>query len=219
MTKKRFGKVYAVFFNDGWVKVGKSMQPESRLQPHIFVSRMRGADLVEMHISKPLIDYSAAEAALIGYCAEKYTKAVGSEWFSNVNREELKNWMNSVFIEIGDEEMAAIKADDNSELSDAMDKALGITEFKRWGQSVRMANVLEQLYLGDFYGWPIFEQKDGAWSQFKLSASITIHQLGDEEIADLFSICVTDPMAGLNIVFGKTVKAIQAFKAHCEESS
>ena len=200
MMDKRFGKVYAVFFNDGWVKVGRSMNPESRLRPHVLVSRMRGADLVEMHISSPLRDYAKAEADLISYCTARYEKTVGSEWFSNVDREELKSWMDSAFVVADSDDHAAIMADTHVELSQDLDKAMGITEAKRWGQSVRMANVLEQLYLGDLYGGPLFEQKDGAWSQFKLSASIAIHQLDDGEIADLFSICATDPQAGLDLV-------------------
>lgn len=72
--------VYAVLFNNGVLKVGRSAKPETRIKNHIDAASRHMIGYSVFMISEPVEDGRRAEAELIEYCSRTHKKT-GNEYF------------------------------------------------------------------------------------------------------------------------------------------
>lgn len=77
--------LYVCHFSNGHIKVGRSIDPKSRIAAHAERVACVGIELIEHHIA-PCVGYSApVETELIRKCAELATARHKNEWFSGVD--------------------------------------------------------------------------------------------------------------------------------------
>lgn len=77
--------LYVCLFSNGHIKVGRSINPESRIAAHADRVSCMGIELVE-HKTFPCVGHVIpAEAELIDFCASKASKVNKNEWFVGVD--------------------------------------------------------------------------------------------------------------------------------------
>lgn len=77
--------LYVCLFSNGHIKVGRSINPESRIAAHADRVSCMGIELVE-HKTFPCVGHVIpAEAELIDFCASKAAKVNKNEWFVGVD--------------------------------------------------------------------------------------------------------------------------------------
>lgn len=195
VARFREGKVYALLFSDGWIKVGRGRNPECRILAHSTASGMRNATLVKTTVSGSLIDSAYAEAELIKFCAEQGSAVHGREWFVGVDYDQLVALIDTRFQ--GDSPAsidAARRAQD--EMAEQMLSSIfgghrkaavpDLAEQKKWMESLAYARLLDRIFLDDGYSGWLFEPSDSGMSNFGNYASLVIHELPVDEVADLF---------------------------------
>lgn len=195
VARFREGKVYALLFSDGWIKVGRGRNPDDRVQAHKTASGMRGATLVKVMTSGTLIDSAYAESELIKFCSEHGRAVHGREWFAGVDYDLLIAVISDRFR--GDPPAAidaARRAQSNrfekmlSSVFEPRNQAVAPdpAEQKKWIESLAYARLLDRIFLDDGYSGWLFEASDSGMSNFGNYASLVIHELPDDEVADLF---------------------------------
>lgn len=98
MIENKFSKnaepayVYAVLFNDGVVKVGRTHNPKLRIKSLRDNLNLHGipVKVVDSSVSVHVIDGRKAEDYLISLCLSLGHQYKGKEWFYNLNFNELK---------------------------------------------------------------------------------------------------------------------------------
>lgn len=73
--------IYVVEFTSGSVKVGQTGNPNKRIGQHSMAAQAHGHSASRTWVSGPHIEYVANEAALIAFCEERWSVAVGHETF------------------------------------------------------------------------------------------------------------------------------------------
>jgi predicted GIY-YIG superfamily endonuclease len=73
--------VYVLEFTSGTVKVGQTGNPANRFKEHGHAAQAHGHSVIRSWTSVPCTEFKANEDALIAFCAERWTSAVGREAF------------------------------------------------------------------------------------------------------------------------------------------
>jgi predicted GIY-YIG superfamily endonuclease len=73
--------VYVIEFTSGTVKVGQTRDARRRIGEHSKAAQAHGHTAARTWVSVPHTGYSANESALIAFCEERWTTAVGREAF------------------------------------------------------------------------------------------------------------------------------------------
>jgi len=87
------GYIYAIFFDNGLVKVGKSKNNvKSRLSFHKKIVSLLGASVLYSTNKDVFSFYSGAEKELISFCRSNFSQAnhIGKEWFFAPNKYDRK---------------------------------------------------------------------------------------------------------------------------------
>jgi hypothetical protein len=77
--------IYVAKFSNGVIKVGRSVDPVSRIAQHEARVACMGVTLVEWTHYECVGSASSAETRLIEWCAERATRRFHSEWFEGVH--------------------------------------------------------------------------------------------------------------------------------------
>lgn len=141
--------VYVLQFSSGTVKVGQTKSPESRLSQHAEEARRHGCTVVQSWVSPPHVGHGANEKALIKFCATRWAKATGSEYFAGASFEQTVEYAKSLpFRQLTAEEEARLRAAEN-ERADIAVRAL-----RNWPVAPRAASFLpSQLQLRMGANW------------------------------------------------------------------
>lgn len=196
------GYVYAVLFSDGWVKVGRGRDAYARINTHKSISRMRGAEIVDFKVSGMLVDSKDAEKKLLALCESYGSSVHGNEWFAGVDFERLCCVIDSEFSGDSEEQFEEYRAAFDGRMS-VFDKVLASSSralsdllgrrHLAWDLACSHASIIEQIYLDDWFGGPIFEKKEPGGSYFHLIASISMYEATNEMMADIYSKAVNYP--------------------------
>lgn len=225
VSRFREGRVYAVLFSDGWLKVGRGRDPQSRISSHACASGMRNATVDRSVVSGVIADSRAAEAALIAFCAERGKNVHGREWFTGVDFEDVCGLFEQSF-KGDDAEFLSQAKKLQSERTENMlsdifsrvqpDSAAVTTEFEesaKWFVSLAYARILDRIYRDDMYdGW-LFEVGETGMTNFGHYAALTVHRLDEGEIADLFYRASTNPGEALDQIVSSAQSMVAAFSA------
>lgn len=80
------GAIYAIQFDSGLVKVGKSLTPEARIESHARSGAMHGRKIVNSWFSDLHNEYGFNEKMLIEFCSQIWGRAsYGMEWFQDAD--------------------------------------------------------------------------------------------------------------------------------------
>lgn len=77
--------LYVCHFSNGHIKVGRSINPASRIASHVERVSCVGIELIEHHSALCVGRSAPAEAELISKCAELATAQYKNEWFSGID--------------------------------------------------------------------------------------------------------------------------------------
>jgi len=77
--------LYVCHFSNGHIKVGRSINPQSRIANHAERVACFGVELVEHHIAECSGLVNPAELSLIKWCDEVSTSKHQNEWFTGVD--------------------------------------------------------------------------------------------------------------------------------------
>jgi len=217
--KRQIGYVYAVEFEDGLIKVGRSrFSPGDRIKTHALVGQIRGTKPKRSIVSARTKNNIESENLLINLCSKIGTQAFGREWFYGVNFEQLNSIIGSIS-ECSDQDVKAENAAVNASVqrvSDFFRPKSPVTNHEdgqRWSDALSRGQLLEAIFLGNTFSGPLFRPsgKSGL-SNFALSASIAIYGMSLEECADLFCQSCDHPELMVGKIFKaarKTAKKIQ----------
>ncbi len=86
--------LYVAAFSNGHIKVGRSVEPLSRIASHAHRVSCVGIDLLEHHIVECVGCCASAEAALIERCTLKAITKYKLEWFAGLNFAVVCEWAN-----------------------------------------------------------------------------------------------------------------------------
>lgn len=89
MAEHSEGYVYVLLFMNGVVKVGRTVNPTTRIDSHRHTGDAHGNPLTNYWVSKKLVNMEEAEHRLIAYCEDRGTSVAGKEWFRAVPYMEL----------------------------------------------------------------------------------------------------------------------------------
>ena len=81
--------VYVCQFSNGIIKVGRSIDPHSRVANHIDRVSCVGIQLEESRVYACVSDAIYAERELIAYCSGNAISRIKSEWFDGLNFEDV----------------------------------------------------------------------------------------------------------------------------------
>ena len=98
MRAQTAGRVYAVQFSTGVVKVGQTKQPKARLADHAKTAQAHGHTVHESLLSPPHTNYLANELALIAFCSSRGTLIAGREYFDDCDMEEVARFFGELTI-------------------------------------------------------------------------------------------------------------------------
>lgn len=84
--------LYVCLFSDGHIKVGRSIDPASRIASHAERVSCLGVDLVESHQTQQVDQIVKREAALIDLCANAASGRHKSEWFLGLMFDAVRGW-------------------------------------------------------------------------------------------------------------------------------
>ncbi len=85
--------LYAIEFESGIVKVGKSSRARQRIAEHVAQMSCAGLALVREEIALCIGNASSAESVLIGRCAAVASSQRRREWFTGLQFDEVVRWM------------------------------------------------------------------------------------------------------------------------------
>lgn len=77
--------LYVCLFSNGHIKVGRSIDPASRIASHQSRVSCFGVQLAEYVTIPCALDVKAAEAALIDWCTEYAEERFAQEWFAGLD--------------------------------------------------------------------------------------------------------------------------------------
>ncbi len=229
VARFREGKVYAVLFSDGWLKVGRGRDAQSRINSHIGTSSMRGAKFVRSITSGVLADSGAAENALIAYCAAAGTNVHGREWFTGVDFDDVKEFFSLHLAGDTAEFLESAKKAQVKRVDAMLDAVFGrsgldrspgekeLADQQRWNASLTHARILDRIYRDDMYGGWLFETSASGMSNFFNYAALTVNTLDEGEIADLFYGAATRPSEALEQVVSTAQALIAAYAAEVNQ--
>lgn len=86
--------LYVCHFSNGHIKVGRSVDPKSRIASHADRVSCVGIELIEHHIAECVGHSIPAEAALIEKCTELASKRLKNEWFQGLEFTEVCEFAN-----------------------------------------------------------------------------------------------------------------------------
>lgn len=90
--------LYACHFSNGAIKVGRSIDPASRIATHVERVACVGIELVE-HQALPCIALSvSAERALLDKCRTAAGRTLATEWFDGLSFIDVCEWMHELCI-------------------------------------------------------------------------------------------------------------------------
>jgi hypothetical protein len=196
------GQVYVARFSDGWVKVGRGRDAKSRITTHTASSAMRGATLIESHISGQVLDSVAAEVELIEICGGVQTAIHGREWFLRPDYTAL--------VSIIDQKYSGDPAEWFSSHRDAVDaqtekvfnflrnpvpqvSAFTEQDMADWSSALDHAAVLEQIYLEVSYGGELFSKVEKGYSAFFLMAALALWKSPPHAVAVTYWSAFNEP--------------------------
>jgi len=223
VSRFREGRVYAVLFSDGWLKVGRGRDPQSRIGSHACVSAMRNATVDRSIVSGTLADSGTAEAELIAFCSKQGTAVHGREWFTGVDFEEVCNLFGTRFKGDAPDYLSAARKLQSERVETMLDAVFArvpsdhahvMTEAEdrlKWGASLAHARILDRIYRDDMYSGWLFEVSESGMSNFGNYAALTVHALDEGEIADLFYRASTNPGEALEQIVSSARAMIDAF--------
>lgn len=84
--------LYVCSFSNGHIKVGRSVDPKSRIASHVDRVACMGVDLVEKFIVECVGPSVARELKLIGRCAEAAKSQHQNEWFTGLEFDSVCEW-------------------------------------------------------------------------------------------------------------------------------
>jgi DNA-binding transcriptional regulator YiaG len=85
--------LYVCQFSNGHIKVGRSIDPVSRIAAHADRVACMGVELVESHITRPLTDAARRESILIVLCTgSPGATRFKSEWFAGLDYPTVCAW-------------------------------------------------------------------------------------------------------------------------------
>jgi len=224
LARMKPGQVYVALFSDGWMKIGRGRDAESRIACHVSASAMRGATLIKSYISGQIVDSVAAESSLIKMCGGSEAAIHGREWFTSHNYSALVD------------EIKRKYAGDNPECFVAHRDAVSVQsqkifEFLRgpgpaiadfseqdlaaWSAALEHAAVLEQIYLDDFYGGKLFAKEKSGYSPFFLTTALALWKSPAHELAGIYWKAFNEPEQLLNELSESATQACITFvKTH-----
>lgn len=196
------GQVYVARFSDGWVKVGRGRDAKSRITAHAASSAMRGAILIESHISGQILDSVAAESALIELCGGAQSAIHGREWFLSPDYSALVTAIDQSYA--GDpaewfcthrEAVAARAEKVFNFLRSPVAQTSVFTEqnMADWSSALAHAAVLEQIFLDDCYGGELFSKAEKGYSAFFLMAALALWKSPPHAVAVTYWSAFNEP--------------------------
>ena len=88
--------LYVCHFSNGHIKVGRSIDPKSRIAVHAERVACLGVELIEHHLAECVGHSSPAETELIGKCANEAVKQNKNEWFIGLDFLVVCEWANEI---------------------------------------------------------------------------------------------------------------------------
>lgn len=180
------GQVYVARFSDGWVKIGRGRDAQTRITCHVSASAMRGATLIESHVSGLVVDSVAAESALIEMCGGQKAAVHGREWFLNPDYPALVATIEREFSGDPAERFLAhreaVEVQSQKIFSFIRGQVTPTSVFSEqdmadWSSALEHAEVIEQIYLDDCYGGQLFTKENKRYSGFFLMAALALWKL------------------------------------------
>ena len=223
VSRFREGRVYAVLFSDGWLKVGRGRNPESRIGSHASVSAMRNATVERSVVSGLLADSGSAEAELIELCSMRGIAVHGREWFTGVDFDEVCRLFDRRFKGDASHYLSRVRKLQSARVDTLLSAVFDVAPHDRddamkdaedrlkWASSLAHARILERIYLDDMYGGLLFEASESGMSNFGNYAALTVHALDESEIADLFYTASTNPGEALEQIVSSARSMVDAF--------
>lgn len=225
VARFREGRVYAVLFSDGWLKVGRGRDAKSRINSHIGTSAMRGAKFVKSISSGLIADSSSAENALIAFCSEKGTSVHGREWFIGVEFDEVKEFFGLHLVADTPERLESAKRAQAKHVNSMLDSVSrcfrpapvsaqsDVADPDRWIAALTHARILDRIFRDDMYGGWLFEISASGMTNFFNYAALTVNTLDEGEIADLFYGASRHPGEALEQIVSTGQSLVAAYAA------
>lgn len=218
------GYVYAAFFSDGWVKVGRGSDPSGRIKIHQSSSMMRNATIDGSLISGMLINSKKSEKRLISFCCSAGNPVHGNEWFINVSFELLKKLFESEFsgdskeeIEERLKECGNIRDEFAKKIvsigSEKIEEVVSDGAFKDWPDCVAHSKLIEKTLLHDGYCGDIFKPETSGMSMFSSYASFALVGMTDDDRIGMYHMVTEEPDEALNILLNKGSEFLKEFRS------
>lgn len=196
------GQVYVARFSDGWVKIGRGRDAQSRITCHVSASAMRGAPLIESYVSGLIVDSVAAESALIEMCGGSKAAVHGREWFLNPDYPALVATIKRKYS--GDPAERFVAHREAVEVQSQKifsfirgqvtpSSVFSAQDMAAWSSALEHAAVLEQIYLDDCYGGQLFAKEDKGYSAFFLMAALAVWKLPAHSVAVTYWKAFNEP--------------------------
>jgi hypothetical protein len=229
VSRFREGKVYAVLFSDGWLKVGRGKDPKTRIASHAGASSMRNAQLIRSVESGVMADSGAAENALIAFCESRGEAVHGREWFVGVEYDDVFQFISENFKGDCPAYLAEARESKSRRVESMLDQVFGAPqshpkdpmtaaeEQAKWFSSVAYARIFDRIYRDDMYtGW-LFQVSASGLTNFCNYAAIAVNTLDEGEIADLFYRAATNPSEALDQIVSTARALIEAYAAEVNQ--
>ena len=128
--------LYVCHFDNGHVKVGRSISPKTRIYEHASRVSCIGLELRDYHIVECENSVVSKESMLINLCAESATTRNKNEWFVGLDYKAVCNWANE----------CAINSLEGNEIQELNKLTNGQVETKKAiklaGSAVELARIL-----------------------------------------------------------------------------
>ncbi|ROM84142.1 hypothetical protein BK655_12390 [Pseudomonas brassicacearum] len=229
VSRFREGKVYAVLFSDGWLKVGRGRDPKTRITSHAGASSMRNAHLVRSAESGVLANSGAAENQLIAFCESRGEPVHGREWFVGVEFDDVCQFINDNFKGDCPEYLAEARESKSRRVESMLNQVFGsgqecpqdpektASDQAKWFESIAYARILDRMYRDDMYSGWLFQVSASGLTNFCNYAALTTNTLDEGEIADLFYRAATNPSEALDQIVSTARALIDAYAAEVNQ--
>ncbi|MNE22815.1 hypothetical protein D3C80_1160410 [compost metagenome] len=196
------GQVYVARFSDGWVKIGRGRDAQSRITCHVSASAMRGATLIESYVSGQVVDSVAAESALIEMCGGPQAAVHGREWFLNPDYSALVATIKRKYSGDPAEHFVAHREAVEVQAQKVFSFIRGpvtptsvfsAQDMAAWSSALEHAAVLEQVYLDDCYCGQLFAKENKGYSAFFLMAALALWKLPAHSVAVTYWKAFNEP--------------------------